>query len=304
MTQEKREQFDRIAPLIGRTPLLEIHYRFRGEARRLFAKMESYNLTGNIKDRVAFHILRKAYERGTIQPGDRIIEATSGNTGIAFSALGRYLGHDVIIYMPDWMSMERIRLMESYGAEVRLVSREEGGFLGSIAMTEELARGGGVFLPRQFSNEDNTETHFLYTGAEIAEQLETLGLRADGVVAGVGTGGTVMGIGRRLRQVNPACKVFPLEPANSPTLSTGYKVGSPPDSGHFRRVHPFHCEAGGVGRGDIGGGRGRAADGADAVRAAGPGGRGVLRGQFRGRRHGAERPGRGHGGGHHLRGRQ
>lgn len=80
MTQEKREQFDRIAPLIGRTPLLEIHYRFRGEARRLFAKMESYNLTGNIKDRVAFHILRKAYERGTIQPGDRIIEATSGNT--------------------------------------------------------------------------------------------------------------------------------------------------------------------------------------------------------------------------------
>ena len=226
MTQEKREQFDRIAPLIGRTPLLEIHYRFRGEARRLFAKMESYNLTGNIKDRVAFHILRKAYERGTIQPGDRIIEATSGNTGIAFSALGRYLGHDVIIYMPDWMSMERIRLMESDGAEVRLVSREEGGFLGSIAMTEELARGGGVFLPRQFSNEDNTETHFLYTGAEIAEQLETLGLRADGVVAGVGTGGTVMGIGRRLRQVNPACKVFPLEPANSPTLSTGYKVGS------------------------------------------------------------------------------
>ena len=89
MTQEKREQFDRIAPLIGRTPLLEIHYRFRGEARRLFAKMESYNLTGNIKDRVAFHILRKAYERGTIQPGDRIIEATSGNTGIAFSALDR-----------------------------------------------------------------------------------------------------------------------------------------------------------------------------------------------------------------------
>lgn len=226
MTQEKREQFDRIAPLIGRTPLLEIHYRFRGEARRLFAKMESYNLTGNIKDRVAFHILRKAYEQGTIQPGDRIIEATSGNTGIAFSALGRYLGHDVIIYMPDWMSMERIRLMESYGAEVRLVSREEGGFLGSIAMTEELARGGGVFLPRQFSNEDNTETHFLYTGGEIADQLEMLGLRADGVVAGVGTGGTVMGIGRRLRQVNPACKVFPLEPANSPTLSTGYKVGS------------------------------------------------------------------------------
>lgn len=220
MTQEKREQFDRIAPLIGRTPLLEIHYRFRGEARRLFAKMESYNLTGNIKDRVAFHILRKAYEQGTIQPGDRIIEATSGNTGIAFSALGRYLGHDVIIYMPDWMSMERIRLMESYGAEVRLVSREEGGFLGSIAMTEELARGGGVFLPRQFSNEDNTETHFLYTGAEIAEQLETLGLRADGVVAGVGTGGH--GDGYR-----------PAAAAGQPGLQ-----GVPSGAGQF--PHPVH----------------------------------------------------------------
>lgn len=224
--EEIFRKLEQIAPLVGRTPLLEIWYRYRGRPRRLFAKMESYNPTGNIKDRVAFYILKKAYEEGSIQPGDCIVEATSGNTGIAFSALGRYLGHDVVIYMPDWMSRERIVLMQSYGAEVRLVSREEGGFLGSIARTEELAKRGGVFLPRQFSNEDNTQAHYEGTGAEIAAQLNRLGLQADGVVAGVGTGGTIMGIGRRLREENPACRAFPLEPASSPTLSTGYKVGN------------------------------------------------------------------------------
>ena len=130
-----------------------------------------------------------------------------------------------MIYMPDWMSQERMRLIRSYGAEIRLVSKEEGGFLGSIRMTEELAAKGGVFLPCQFSNEDNCTAHYLTTGAEIAAQLSSIGLRADAVVAGVGTGGTVMGIGRRLRETNPACKLYPLEPENSPTLSTGYKTG-------------------------------------------------------------------------------
>ena len=175
--------------------------------------------------RVAFYVLKHAYETGQIQPGDLIAEATSGNTGIAFSAVGRYLGHPVVIYMPDWMSQERMRLIRSYGAEIRLVSKEEGGFLGSIRMTEELAAKGGVFLPCQFSNEDNCTAHYLTTGAEIAAQLSSIGLRADAVVAGVGTGGTVMGIGRRLRETNPACKLYPLEPENSPTLSTGYKTG-------------------------------------------------------------------------------
>lgn len=225
MKPTKLQLFDRIAPMISNTPLLEIQFRYRGQARRIFAKAEYYNLTGSIKDRVAFHIMKKAYEQGAICEGDMIAEATSGNTGIAFSAIGRYLGHPVVIFMPDWMSRERIVLMQSFGAEVRLVSREEGGFLGSIQRTEELAKQGGVFLPRQFSNEDNSETHYLTTGLEIVRQLDALGLRADGVVAGVGTGGTVMGIGKRLKEANPACKAFPLEPLNSPTLSTGYKVG-------------------------------------------------------------------------------
>jgi cysteine synthase len=222
---DRLKRFQNIAGLIGNTPLLEIHFRYKGEHRRLFAKAEHYNLTGSIKDRVAYHILKKAYWQGTISENDVIVEATSGNTGISFSAIGSYLGHQVIIYMPDWMSAERINLMKSYGAEVRLVSHEEGGFLGSISMTEELAKQGGVFLPRQFSNDDNVEAHFLMTGEEILSQLSRLGLTPDGVVAGVGTGGTVMGIGKRLQKTNPACKIFPLEPLNSPTLSTGYKVG-------------------------------------------------------------------------------
>ncbi|MBQ4518551.1 MAG: cysteine synthase family protein [Clostridia bacterium] len=225
MDQALKDRFAAIEPLIGHTPLLEISFTYKGKARRIFAKAEYYNVTGSIKDRVALYILKKAYENGDIHPGDTIVEATSGNTGISFSAIGRYLGHPVKIYMPDWMSRERIALMESFGATVRLVSSEEGGFLGSIKMTEDFARQGGAFLPCQFSNEDNTNAHIESTGAEIIEQLGTLGLKADGVVAGVGTGGTVMGISRSLKSANPACKAFPLEPSNSPTLSTGYKVG-------------------------------------------------------------------------------
>lgn len=219
------DKFKRIEGLIGKTPLLEICYTYKDRPGRIFAKAEYLNMTGSIKDRVAFHILKKAYENDAISPSDVICEATSGNTGIAFSAIGSYLGHKVIIYMPDWMSAERINLMKSFGAEVRLVSREQGGFLGSIALTEELAKQGNVFLPCQFSNEDNTEAHMLYTGEELSCQLAALGLKADGIVAGVGTGGTVMGIGKRLKKDNPDCKIYPLEPLNSPTLSTGYKVG-------------------------------------------------------------------------------
>lgn len=219
-------KFKNIKKMIGSTPLLEINLKYKGENRKIYAKAEYYNLTGSIKDRVAFYILENAYKKGTIKENDIIAEATSGNTGIAFSALGSYLGHKVIIYMPDWMSKERINLMKSYGAEIRLVSKEDGGFLGSISMTEKLAENGGVFLPCQFSNEDNTMAHYYTTGEEISNQLHALGLTADGVVAGVGTGGTVMGIAKRLRVDNPNCKAFPLEPLNSPTLSTGYKTGA------------------------------------------------------------------------------
>ena len=221
MDENMKKRFDGISGMISNTPLLEIQFLFKGQKRRIFAKAEAFNLTGSIKDRVAYYILKKAYETGAIHPGDKIAEATSGNTGISFSAMGRYLGHDVIIYMPDWMSKERINLMRGYGAQVRLVSKEEGGFLGSIAMTEKLAEAGGVFLPRQFSNEDNAEAHYLMTGDEIARQLASLDLQADGVVAGVGTGGTVTGVGKYLKSKNPNVKVVAVEPASSPVLSKG-----------------------------------------------------------------------------------
>jgi cysteine synthase A len=128
--------------------------------------------------------------------------------------------------MPDWMSKERKDLIRSLGADIRLVSREEGGFLGSIRLSEEFAeRTRGCFLPRQFSNDENVEAHAATTGPEIWWQLRQQQLMPDAFVAGVGTGGTIMGVGRYLRSVHPAVKLYPLEPANSPTLHTGYKVG-------------------------------------------------------------------------------
>ncbi len=219
-------QFKGIKHIIGNTPLLAIRYRFHGKQRVVYAKAEHMNMTGSIKDRMAYHVLRQAYLQGLIKPGDTIAEAPSGNTGIAFSAIGRALGHAVQIFMPNWMSQERINLIRSLGAGIRLVSKEEGGFLGSIRMTEELAaKNPNVFLPRQFANEANVQAHEETTGPEIWWQLSNRGLVPDAFIAGVGTGGTVMGVGRFLRSKNPNVRVYPLEPAESPTLSTGHKVG-------------------------------------------------------------------------------
>jgi cysteine synthase len=215
-----------IRPLIGNTPILSLNYRYKGRIRTIFAKAEHLNLSGSIKDRMAYHIIKKAYEKGRIKKGDRIVEATSGNTGISFSAVGRALGHPVTIFMPNWLSTERINLIKSFGANIELISREEGGFLKSIELAESMAAiHPDVFLPRQFSNTDNVEAHYQGTGPEIWYQLKTRGLEPDAFVAGVGTGGTVMGVGKYLREMKPSVNIFPLEPLNSPTLSTGKKVG-------------------------------------------------------------------------------
>ncbi len=192
----------------------------------LYAKSENLNMTGSIKDRMALHILMKSYEEGTIKPGDRIIEATSGNTGISFSAIGRALGHPVTIPMPDWMSRERVDLIQSLGADIVPVARENGGFVGSIRISEEMAEGrDDIFLPCQFANDANVEAHYVTTGPEIWSQLEGNGYSLDAFVAGVGTGGTIMGAGAYLKTQNTAMKIHPLEPAESPTLTTGHKVG-------------------------------------------------------------------------------
>ena len=226
MTFDYLKRFRGLSSLIGNTPLLAIECNYDGHDRIIYAKAENLNMTGSIKDRMAFHIMQKGYERGLVVPGSRIIEATSGNTGIAFAAIGRALGHPVTIFMPNWMSTERINLIRSLGAEIVLISKEDGGFLGSIERAEELAgRLDNTFLPRQFSNEDNVDAHYLTTGPEIWWQLQFRSLKPDALVAGVGTGGTVMGTGRFLKEKNPAIRVHALEPANSPTLTTGHKVG-------------------------------------------------------------------------------
>ncbi len=223
---EGRSAAESVAALVGDSPLLEIEYRFDGQPRRVYAKYDSMNMTGSVKDRMAAHIMRTAYESGELKRGDSIVEASSGNTGISFAAIGRALGHFVRIYMPDWLSQERVLLMHNFGAEVIPVSKAQGGFTASIAMANEYAEENeNVFLPRQFDNPANAEAHELTTGPEIERQLAMLGRQADAFVAGVGTGGTVMGVGRYLRREGRPVHVHPLEPANSPTLRTGHKVG-------------------------------------------------------------------------------
>ncbi|MEZ5532438.1 MAG: cysteine synthase family protein [Steroidobacteraceae bacterium] len=209
--------------LTGRTPLIAVDCEFRGRRHTIYAKHEALNFTGSIKDRMALRILERAYADGEIGPGDEIAEATSGNTGISFAAMGRALGHRVRIYMPDWMSRERVLVIQSLGAAVIPVSHEQGGFLGSIRMADEYAAGTGrVFRPRQFDCDANVEAHYATTGPELLAQLER---PPTAFVAGVGTGGTVMGVGRYLREQVPGVAIHPLEPANSPTLRTGFKTG-------------------------------------------------------------------------------
>ncbi len=213
--------------LVGHTPLLEIEFVRHGRRRRIYAKAEHLNMTGSIKDRMALHILSHAHAEGALAPGAPIVEATSGNTGIALAAIGRALGHPVEVFMPDWMSAERVALLRGLGAGVHLVSRADGGFLGRIVQAEAYAAARpGAFLPRQFSNRENVAAHEVTTGPEIWRQMRAEGRSPDAFIAGVGTGGTVMGVGRFLRRACPSVRVHPLEPASSPTLSVGHRVGT------------------------------------------------------------------------------
>ncbi len=227
ISEKLENKFRHLWHMVGNTPMLELHYTYKTKPSKIYVKCEHYNLTGSIKDRMALYIMHKAYCEGHIKPGDTIMEATSGNTGIAFSAIGKALGHNVKIVMPNWLSKERMDIIRTLGAEIVLISKEEGGFLGSIKICNEMSEiDDSIFLPRQFENLYNAEAHENTTGKEILCQLKSCGLTPYAFVAGVGTGGTVMGVGHALRKANPHVKVHPLEPKESPTLSTGYKVGS------------------------------------------------------------------------------
>ena len=209
--------------LIGNTPMIKIKYRYKGKEAYIYAKLEMFNVTGSIKDRVAYYIIKNAKEKGILKQNMPIIEATSGNTGISLSALGAYYKHPVYIFMPDWASKERIELMKLYGANITLVSKEEGGFIKCVEEAKKLAKTLNGFLANQFENEDNIVAHYKTTGKEILEQLE--GKDLGGFVSGVGTGGTLIGIGKRLKEKNHAIKVAALEPQKMPILSNGKFIG-------------------------------------------------------------------------------
>jgi len=221
-----KQKFQHLLNLVGNTPMMKLNYLYKGKPGSIYVKCEYYNLTGSIKDRMALYIMYEAYVNGDIKESDVIVEATSGNTGIAFAAIGKALGHNVKIIMPNWLSKERKDIIKSLGAEVVSVTKEEGGFLGSIQLSEKMAADGNVFLPKQFENLYNAEAHAKTTAPEIWAQLDAVGLKPDAFVAGVGTGGTVMGMKNYFKGLDRKIKVCPLEPAESPTLTTGYKVGS------------------------------------------------------------------------------
>ncbi len=211
-----------IGKLIGNTPMIKIDYEYEGKHGSIYTKLEYYNYSGSIKDRIALYIIEKERENGNLKEGQPIVEVTSGNTGIAFSAIGALYGHDVHIFMPDWASLERRKIIEMYGAHVHLVSREEGGFKRALELADEFAEEHGAFKPLQFDNELNPEAQYNTTGKEILDAVPDV----NAFVSGIGTGGTLIGIGRRLKDNNPDSKIFALEPSTLSILKMGMEEGS------------------------------------------------------------------------------
>ena len=201
---------------IGNTPIIKIKYNYNGKENIMYAKLEAYNISGSIKDRVAYYIIDKAYKEGSLKKGQEIVEATSGNTGIALSALGNIFGNPVQIFMPDWVSKERVHLMNMYGAKVTLISKEEGGFKASIERARKYAKENNAFLANQFANPFNVLAHYETTGEEI---IKSIGDKIGGFVSGVGTGGTLIGVGKRLKDFDKNIKLYAMEPDKMPLLS-------------------------------------------------------------------------------------
>ncbi len=207
--------------LIGNTPMIKLNYEIEGKKRSIYIKLEYYNLTGSIKDRVADYIIKNAKSKGILKDNMPIIEATSGNTGISLAALGKYYKHPVYIYMPDWASVERVNLMKSYGAKVTLISREEGGFIRCVDEAKKKAEEINGFLTNQFANKDNYLAHYETTAQEIINQLPE---KVDAFVSGVGTGGTLMGTGKRLKEKFKEFQIVALEPEKMPMISKGKRI--------------------------------------------------------------------------------
>ena len=213
--------FHNIAELIGKTPLMEAHNfaAAYADGAHLFCKLECFNPAGSAKDRVALFMLDDAEERGLIQQGATVIEPTSGNTGIGLAALCAHRGYRLILTMPDSMSAERRALLAAYGAEIVLTDGDLG-MTGAVEKAKELAATiEGSFIPSQFDNPANPKAHYTTTGPEIWTDCDG---KIDAFVAGVGTGGTLSGVGKYLKEHNPDCCIVAVEPETSPLLSKGY----------------------------------------------------------------------------------
>lgn len=215
--------YESASELIGQTPLL--HLNRYGALHQLkadiYAKLESFNPAGSVKDRIALSMIEKAEAEGLLKPGSVIVEPTSGNTGIGLAALAAAKGYRIILTMPETMSIERRKLLQAYGAELILTEGAKG-MKGAIAKAEELVGSlTNAFMPSQFENPANPQVHYRTTGPEIYEALDG---KIDYLVAGVGTGGTISGAGAYLKERNPEIKVVASEPADSPLLSDG-RVG-------------------------------------------------------------------------------
>lgn len=208
-----------IDQLIGNTPLLKLNRIVPEDAADVYVKLEFFNPAGSIKDRIALAMIEKAEAEGKLKPGDTIIEPTSGNTGIGLASVAAAKGYHLIIVMPETMSVERRKLMQGYGAELILTPGADG-MKGSIAKAQELVDTKGYFMPMQFESPANPAIHEATTGQEIIDAFGKDDL-PDAFVAGVGTGGTLSGIGHALKKADPNIKVYALEPAESPLLKEG-----------------------------------------------------------------------------------
>ncbi len=212
-----------ITEIVGNTPLVRINHITDGADAQVFAKLEFYNPTSTIKDRIGIAMIDAAERSGELKPGGTIIEATSGNTGIALAMVGAARGYKVILTMPDSMSKERRALLRAFGAELVLTPAAEG-MRGAVAKAEELGAGEGAVLVRQFENAANPEIHRKTTAQEIWNDTDG---QVAALVAGIGTGGTITGVGQALKEKNPDIKIFAVEPAASPILNGGKPGGHP-----------------------------------------------------------------------------
>ncbi|WP_214830022.1 cysteine synthase A [Exiguobacterium algae] len=209
-----------VTDLIGKTPIVKLNGMTGPEDASVYLKLEYMNPGSSVKDRIALAMIEAAEKEGVLKPGDTIIEPTSGNTGIGLAMVSAAKGYKAVLVMPETMSMERRNLLRGYGAELILTPGPEG-MGGAIRRATEEAEKNGYFLPQQFNNAANPNVHEMTTGPEIVEAFEEAGLQVDALIAGVGTGGTITGAGKVLKNKYPDVKILAVEPVDSPVLSGG-----------------------------------------------------------------------------------